>query len=71
MQGGDNLAGAKEILARAAVAALLNAATPSVNYPLSVSQVISQVTNAFNSGSRDTIIALAGILDTYNNLSES
>jgi hypothetical protein len=41
--GGTGVLGAAKILLRAAVAALLNAAHSGVNYPLTASQIISQV----------------------------
>ena len=65
-KGGNNLAGAERILLRAAVAALLNAQT--LNYPLYPTQVVSVVTTALESENRDTILALATILDNWNNL---
>lgn len=67
-KGGPGLDGAKRILLRAAVAALLNAEHPDINYPLSTSDVISQVNNALNSNDRDIMLNLASELDTYNNL---
>jgi hypothetical protein len=66
--GGPSLAGAARILLRAAVAALLNAVHPDVNYPLSDSEIISQVNNALNSMNRNTMLNLASTLDSYNNL---
>jgi hypothetical protein len=53
---------------RAAVAALLNSTSASVNYPLSEAQVISQVSAALATDDRPTILALATTLDGYNNL---
>jgi len=52
---------------RAAVAALLNSSNPSVNYPLTTSQVISQVNAALATGDRNTILTLATKLDNANN----
>lgn len=66
--GGSGLEGAAEILLRAAVAAVLNAAHPDVSYPLSESQVISDTNAALSSNSRDTMLALAAVLDANNNL---
>jgi protocatechuate 3,4-dioxygenase beta subunit len=66
--GGSGVVGAKQILLRAAVAALLNASHPDVNYSLTKQEVINQVTTALNSGNRGTMLALASQLDTYNNL---
>jgi hypothetical protein len=67
-QGGSDLTGAAKILLRAAVAALLNAADPNIDYPLTTSQVIAQVNAALASGSRSTMLALASTLDANNNL---
>jgi len=66
--GGPGLSGAQKILYRAAVAALLNAASAEVDYPLSVAQVLAQVNAAVATGDRDAILALASTLDAYNNL---
>ena len=52
---------------RAAIAAVLNDANPNVNYPLSVAMIVSQVNAAIATGDRDTILALAGTLDGFNN----
>ncbi len=65
LQGGPGVDGAKQILLRAAVSALLN--STSVAYPLSTAQVISQVDTALGSNNRDTILALATTLDGFNN----
>jgi len=67
-QGGPSVSDAARILLRASVAALLNAANPAVDYPLSVSDVTSQVNTALASGDRNTILALATRLDRLNNL---
>lgn len=69
--GGSGVDGAKRNLFKQAVAALLNAAHPSVDYPLTVAQVISQVNTALASGNRATMLTLAGTLDGYNNLHNS
>jgi hypothetical protein len=66
--GGPGLTGAARILFRAAVAALLNSAHPGVDYPLTTAQVIAAVNAALASGDRDTMLSLAGTLDTNNNL---
>ncbi len=66
-QGGSDDAGAAEILLRAGVAALLNAANSEITYPLSEAQVISQVNTAL-AGTRGDMLALARMLDDYNNL---
>jgi hypothetical protein len=68
LPGGPGELGAARILLRAAVAALLNAASPTVDYPLLEPDVISLVNAALASGDRDTMLDLAGQLDDYNNL---
>lgn len=65
--GGPGINGAKKILLRAAVAALLNASHPDVAYPRSAADVIADVSAAL-AGSRDTMLALASELDEDNNL---
>ena len=67
-QGGTTTLAAARILLRAAVAALLNAASPDVDYPLTVAQVIAQVNAALASGDRSTMLSLANQLDQFNNL---
>jgi hypothetical protein len=67
-QGGSTLQGAAEILLRAGIAAVLNAAHPGVNYPLSTSSIVSQVNSALASNSRSTMLDLASALDADNNL---
>lgn len=66
--GGSGLDGAAEILLRAAVAALLNAAHPGVDYPRTTGEVVAQVNSALASGNRDTMLTLAAQLDADNNL---
>ena len=65
--GGSGVEGAVEILLRASVAAVLNAAHPGVAYPRAASQVIADVNSALASGSRDTMLTLAAALDADNN----
>jgi hypothetical protein len=65
--GGSGVVGAKQILLRAAVAALLNAAHPDINYPMTEQEVIDAVTAALNSNNRGTMLSLATTLDEYNN----
>lgn len=66
---GDNtLDGAKQILLRQAVAALLNAAHPDVFYPRTVQSVIDDVSAQLASSTRSAILALAKELDADNNL---
>lgn len=66
--GGDDVAGGARILLRAAVAALLNAAHPDVDYPRTPEDVIASVNAALATVDRQTMIALAGQLDNDNNL---
>ena len=65
-QGGNTLSGAAQILLRASVAAVLNAAS-GLNYPMTVSQIQTAVSNALASNDRDTILNLATTLDRANN----
>ena len=66
-RGGNGLSGAAQILLRAAVAALLNASDPDIEYQLTTAQVISQVNQALASNDRSTMLVLATQLDTFNN----
>lgn len=66
-KGGAGVDGGKRILLKQAAAALLNAASPVVDYRLSQAEVIEYVTFALNSGDRDVMVALAATLDGYNN----
>jgi hypothetical protein len=65
--GGSDLRGAAEILLRAGVAALLNAAHPGVASPRTPDSVIADVDAAL-AGTRDQMLALAAALDADNNL---
>jgi hypothetical protein len=65
--GGPDELGAAQILLRAAVAALLNSASPDVDYPLTMAQVITAVNAALASNSRVVMLNLANRLDEYNN----
>jgi hypothetical protein len=66
--GGPDICGAARNLLRAAVAALLNASSPEVDYPFTSQQVITMVNAAFQSCDRGTILTLASELDRDNNL---
>ena len=81
LQGGSGVSGAQEILLRAAIASLLNAAYDSADglhlqFPWRRDVVgvngepplIPTVNSALTSGSRSTILALATRLDSANNL---
>lgn len=68
--GGSGINGAKQILLRAAVAALLNAAHPNVGYGClgnDPNAVIAFVNTALCSGVRGTILQAATFLDNCNN----
>ncbi len=65
--GGTGPDGAAQVLLRAAVAAVLNANHGKVAYPLPESYVISEVSSALQSGSRETMLVLANKLDKANN----
>ena len=67
-QGGDTVEEKSEILLRAAIAAVLNAGHPNINYPLSVLGIVSTVNAALASGDGGTIVTLARALDAQNNL---
>jgi hypothetical protein len=64
-EGGPTLTDAQEILLRQAVAALLNAAHPDVDFSLTTSEVIAAV-NAVLGSDRETILALAEELAAAN-----
>ena len=66
-QGGRGVSGASQILLRSAVAAVLNAANPNVDYAMSALQIIADVNSALASGDRDEMLTLAGELDGFNN----
>jgi hypothetical protein len=60
--------GGVSALFRQAVAAVLNAAHPLVDYPLTASSIVSQVNTALASGNKNTIESLKDQLDSLNNL---
>ena len=66
-QGGTGTTGAARILLRAAVAALLNAASSGVDYQLSAIDVITDVNAALISNNRNTMLLQAARLDAFNN----
>lgn len=68
LEGGDTDAEAAGLLLHHAVAALLNAAHPGVDYPRTAASIIADVNAALASGSRDTMLALKDELDADNNL---
>jgi hypothetical protein len=66
--GGSGTLGSARTLLRAAVAALLNAAHPNLDYPLSTADVIAAVNAALASNNRATMLTLATALDNNNQL---
>jgi hypothetical protein len=66
--GGPGALGGARILLRAAVAALLDAAHPGVDYPWTPAEVVAEVNAALATGDRSAMLALAGELDAQNNL---
>lgn len=76
LKGGPGVAGAEQILARAAVAGYLNAAHDGLGYPWRRWQegldgrppLVPTVNAALDSGDRATMIELAAWLDADNNL---
>jgi hypothetical protein len=67
-KGGSTLQAKKQILLRAAVASLLNAAHPDVAFGSGPASVIRAVNAALESNDADTILALATDLDDRNNM---
>ena len=65
--GGSSLTAKKQILLRAAVASLLNAAHPGVDFDQTSASVIAAVNAALASNNAATVLALASSLDTSNN----
>src|SRR6476646_7976888 len=63
LQGGPDLAGAAEILLRAAVAGILNGSDANVNYPTTAAKIIKHTNIALKTEDRDTILALATKID--------
>jgi len=70
-KGGKGVQGAAQILLRAGVAALLNAANPNIDYAKSASEIIADVNGALASGDRAEMLTLAGELDGFNNAGAS
>ena len=65
--GGDTVADKAEILLRAAVAGVLNADNPGVDYPWTSAAIVDAVNAALASQDPVQIINLAGQLDGDNN----
>ncbi len=66
--GGSGVVRAAMLLMKQSVAAILNAAHPGINYPLTESEVINTVNEALNTLNRKTMLSLKNTLDDYNNL---
>jgi hypothetical protein len=66
--GGNTVEEKAQILLRNAVASLLNAAHPNIDYPLSLAEVIAEVNAALASENAATMLELEAILNEYNNL---
>ncbi len=65
--GGSDLSGAARLLLREAVAAVLNAAHPDVNYPRTEAEVIGTVDAALATADIGTLLSLSGGLRADNN----
>jgi len=66
-KGGNTLTDAAKLLLHHAVAALLNAGSPDVDYGMTEADIIADVNAALASGDRDTILDLKADLDALNN----
>jgi hypothetical protein len=66
--GGPTLTDAAKLLLLQAVAAVLNADSGDVDFPMTVQEVKDAVEDALKSQSRAAILELAATLDGYNNL---
>jgi len=67
-QGGSGVEGGARNLLRAAVAGLLDASHPGIDYPRLPAGLIADVDAALASGDRDTMLGLAASIDADNNL---
>lgn len=67
LQGGSDASGAAQIALRAGVAALLNARSPLLSYPMTEAAVVQAVNAALLSGNRDQMLTIGLRLDEYNN----
>jgi hypothetical protein len=67
-RGGPTVADKAALLLKQAVAALLNATHPDVNYPLTEAQVIDEVNAALASADQHAMLELKDELDMGNNL---
>ncbi len=67
-KGGPDATAAARLLLKQAVAGLLSAANPDVDYSLTTAQIVAQVNAALDTGNRNTMLALADTIDRYNNM---
>ena len=67
LKGGSTVAEAAAVLLHHAVAALLNAGHPDVDYAQTAASIITGVNAALATGNRDTMLALKSTLDSQNN----
>jgi hypothetical protein len=67
-KGGPTLDDKKNLLLKQAVAALLSAAHPDVDYPMTETEIADAVNAALASGDQVEILSLHMTLDAYNNL---
>ena len=67
LSGGPGTQGSAQLLLHHAVAALLNASHPGVDYPRTAASIIADV-NAALTGTRAGMLALKDALDRDNNL---
>lgn len=65
--GGASLVAKKQILLRAAVASVLNAAHPDISFGRSATEVVTATNAALTNGTAASVIALAEALDRDNN----
>lgn len=65
--GGSSLEGATRILLRAAVAALLNASSPDVNFEVSTGHVVNTTIDRLESQWRPSLLTRAAYFDFINN----
>ncbi len=65
--GGDEVEDKAQLLLHHAVAAVLNAAHPNIDYPWSVVQIVDAVNAALASGDPDVMLDLKDMLDMWNN----
>ncbi|HEX2187978.1 MAG TPA: hypothetical protein VHG51_03720 [Longimicrobiaceae bacterium] len=66
-KGGPNATAAARLMLKQAVAALLNAASGDVDYAMTTADIVAEVNAALDTADRDTMLALAGRLDGFNN----